>query len=89
MLMRVVNIFKVVVRKMDRKRKRITEEKQQNNEKQSKQAADDKEVNKDIFSWTDDEIQLLLMAALDCKSQCEFEGWTGSPKDLNMNKYLS
>ena len=74
MLMRVVNIFKVVVRKMDRKRKRITEEKQQNNEKQSKQAADDKEVNKDIFSWSDGEIQLLLMAALDCKSQCEFEG---------------
>ena len=33
MLMRVVNIFKVVVRKMDRKRKVVTEEKQQNNEK--------------------------------------------------------
>ena len=33
MLMRVLNIFKVVVRKMDRKRKVVTEEKQQNNEK--------------------------------------------------------
>ena len=33
MLMRVVNIFKVVVRKMDRKRKVVTEEKQQNDEK--------------------------------------------------------
>ena len=46
MLMRVVNIFKVVVRKMGRKRKTVTEEKQQNNEKQPKQAADDKEANK-------------------------------------------
>ena len=33
MLMRVLNIFKVVVRKMDRKREVVTEEKQQNNEK--------------------------------------------------------
>ena len=29
------------------------------------------------------------MAALDFKSQCESEGWTGSPKDLNMNKYFN
>ena len=74
MLMRVVNIFKVVVRKMGRKRKMVTEEKQQNNEKQPKQAADNKEANKGIFSWSDDEIQLLLMAALDFKSQSKFEG---------------
>ena len=73
MLMRVVNIFKGAVRKMGRKRKTVTEEKQQNNEKQPKPAADDKEANKDIFSWSNDEIQLLLMAALDFKSQCEFE----------------
>ena len=72
--MRVVNIFKVVVRKLGRKRKTVTEEKQQNNEKQPKQVADDKEANKDIFSWSGDEIQLLLMVALDFKSQCEFEG---------------
>ena len=26
------------------------------------------------FSWSDDEIQLLLMSALDFKAQCEFEG---------------
>ena len=71
--MRVVNIFKVVIRKMGRKRKTVTEERQQNNEKQPKQAADDKEANNDIFSWSRDEIQLLLMAALDFKSQCEFE----------------
>ena len=74
MLMRVVNIFKVVVRKLGRKRKTVTEEKQKNNEKQPKQVADDKEANKDIFSWSDDKIQLLLMVALDLKSQCEFEG---------------
>ena len=74
MLMRAVNIFKVVVRKMGRKRKTVTEEKQQNNEKQPKQAADDKEANKDILSWSNDEIQLLHMAALDFKSQCEFKG---------------
>ena len=42
--------------------------------KKTKQAADDKEANKDIFSWSDDEIQLLLTAVLDFKSQCEFEG---------------
>ena len=78
--MRVVNIFKVVVRKMDRKRKVVTEEKQQNNEKQLEQADDDKEANKDIFSWSDDEIQLLLMATSDFKSQYEFEGMDGESK---------
>ena len=52
----------------------LTERKRQNNEIHPKQAADDKEANKDIFSWSNDEIQLLLMAALDFKSQCEFEG---------------
>ena len=45
---------------MSRKRKTVTEEKQQNNEKQPKQASDDKEANKDSFSWSDDKIQLLL-----------------------------
>ena len=45
---------------MSRKRKTVTEEKQQNNEKQPKQAGDDKEANKDSFSWSDDKIQLLL-----------------------------
>ena len=60
MLMKVVNIFKVIVKKMSRKRKTVTEEKQQNNEKQPKQAGDDKEANKDSFSWSDDKIQLLL-----------------------------
>ena len=89
MLIRVVNIFKVVVRKNGRKRKTVTEEKQQNNEKQPKQAADNKEANKDIFSWSDDEIQLLLIAAIYFKSQCEFEGMDWESKDLNMNKYLS
>ena len=74
---------------MGRKRNTVTEEKQQNNEKQPKQAADNKEANKGIFSWSDDEIQLLLMAALDFKSQCESEEWTRSPKDLNMNKYFN
>ena len=53
---------------MSRKRRSVTEKKQQNNEKQPKQAADDKEANKDIFSWSEDEIHLLLMAALDFKS---------------------
>ena len=52
MLMRIVNISKVPERKMVRKRKTVTEEKQQNNIKQSKQAADN-----DIFSWSDDEIR--------------------------------
>ena len=74
MLMRVVNIFKVIVRKLGQKRRTVTDEKQENNEKQPKQVADDKEAKKDIFSWSDDEIQLLLMAAIDFKSQCEFEG---------------
>ena len=59
---------------MGQKRKTVTEEKQQNNEKQPKRLADDKEANKDIFSGSDDEIQLLLIAALEFKSQCEFEG---------------
>ena len=68
MLMRVVNIFKVIVRKISRKRKSVIEKKQQNNEKQPKQAADDKQANKDIFSWSEDEIHLLLIAALDFKS---------------------
>ena len=35
--------------------------------KQPKQAAGDKETNKDVFSCSDDEIQLLLMTALDFK----------------------
>ena len=48
-----------------KKRKTVTEEKQQNNGKQPKQAADYKEANKDIFSWSNNEIQLLLMAVLD------------------------
>ena len=52
MLMRVVNVFKVVVRKMDQKRKTVTEEKQQNIEKQAKQEACNKEANKNIFSWS-------------------------------------
>ena len=52
MLMRVVNVFKVVVRKMDQKRKTVTEEKQQNIEKQAKQEACNKEANKSIFSWS-------------------------------------
>ena len=47
------------------KRKTVTEEKQENNGKQPKQAADYKEANKDIFSWSNNEIQLVLMAALD------------------------
>ena len=47
------------------KKKTVTEEKQQNNGKQPKQAADYKEANKDIFSWSNNEIQLVLMAALD------------------------
>jgi len=57
-----------------------SKEYEQNNEnKQNKKAGnktDDKEANKkeDTFSWSDDEIQLLLMTALDFKSQCEFEG---------------
>ena len=71
---RVVNVLKVVVRKEGRKRKMLTERKQQNNEIHPKQAADNKEANKDIYFWSNDEIQLLLMAALDFKSQCEFEG---------------
>ena len=49
---------------MSQKWKTVTEEKQQNNEKEPKQAADDKEAKKDIFSWSDDEIQLLFMACL-------------------------
>ena len=61
-------------RKMVRKIKTVTEEKQQNHVKQSKQAADNKEANKDMFPWSDDEIRWLLMAALDFKSQCEFDG---------------
>ena len=80
MLMRVVNIFKVVVRKMGRQRKTITKEKQQNNEKQPKQAADDKEAKKDIFSWSDDEIQLLLIITLDFKSRCGFKGMNWESK---------
>ena len=51
----------------------VTEEKQKNNEKQPKQTANEKEASKDIFYWSDDEIQLLLMAVLDFKSQCEFK----------------
>ena len=47
------------------KRKTVAEEKQQNNGKQPKQAADYKEANKDIFSWSNNEIQLVFMAALD------------------------
>ena len=58
---------------MGRKRKMVTEEKQKNNEKQPKQTANEKEASKDIFYWSDDEIQLLLMAVLDFKSQCEFK----------------
>ena len=60
MLMRIVNIFNIAVRKMVEKKKTVTEE--------SKQAADNKEANKDIFYWSDDEIQLLLTAALNFKS---------------------
>ena len=41
MLMRVVNIFKVIVRKLGQKRRTVTDEKQENNEKQPKQVADD------------------------------------------------
>ena len=66
-------MFNVILKKMGRKRKMVTEEKQKNNEKQPKQTADDKEASKDKFYWSDDEIQLLLMAVLDFKSQCEFE----------------
>ena len=47
--MRVANISEVPVRKMARKRKSVTEEEQQNNVKQSKQAADNKETNKVYF----------------------------------------
>ena len=39
--------------------------KKNGNRKQPKQAADYKEANKDIFSWSNNEIQLVLMAALD------------------------
>ena len=36
---------------------------------------DEKKTNVEVdFNWTDDEIQLLLMSALDFKSSCEFEG---------------
>ena len=71
---------------MGRKRKAVLEEKQRINEdKQSKKydqnkeagnKTGDNEANKkeDTFSWSDDEIQLLLMTALDFKLQCEFEG---------------
>ena len=65
---------------MGRQRKAITKEKQQNNEKQPKQAADDKEAKKDIFSWSDDEIQLLLIITLDFKSQCGFNGMNWESK---------
>ena len=47
-------------------------------------------LNKQLtIKRNDDEIQLLLMAALDFKSQCESEEWTRSPKDLFMNKYFN
>ena len=73
---------------MGRKRKAGSEEKQQNNKKQQKNAEQSNVNETDVakknnvegkkdgesFSWTDDEIQLLLMTALDYKSQCEFEG---------------
>ena len=32
------------------------------------------------FSWTDDELQLLLEASLDFKSKCEFQGETWESK---------
>ena len=57
---------------------------------------DELTINKDIFSWSDDEIQLRLMAALYFKSQCEFEGMDWESKrskyeqifELVMKQYL-
>ena len=73
---------------MVRKIKTVTEEKQQNHVKQSKQAADNKEANKDMFSWSDDEIRWLLMAALDFKSQCEFDGMNWNSKRSKYKQIL-
>lgn len=41
---------------------------------QKKNKPEEEKKNKEEFSWSDDEIQLLLTSALDFKAQCEFEG---------------
>lgn len=46
-------------------RKRKNEKSQQGNQEKAEKLE---------FSWSDDEIQLLLMSSLDFKAQCEFEG---------------
>ena len=76
---------------MGRKRKGNENEqpKKPNNEDLSKKVKDAKKFSS---SWMGNEIQLLLMTALDFKSQCEYEGtnWDSKrSKDLNMSKSLN
>ena len=88
MLTRVMKIVILIVKNGSKERKTVTEEKQENNETQPQKAADDEEANMDMFSWSDDEIQLLLMATLDFKPQCELEGMDWESKRSKYEQIL-
>ena len=53
--------------------------------KMSAKVCKQKQEKESEFSWSDDELQLLLEAALDCKAKCEFEGIRWESK---LSKYI-